>query len=266
MTQIARKMIAQFGAKAHWSFDGVQTLCGRGFRNAMVEVGETTHELCKSCRSSMDRVALVAWVHALDEDATWFKVDFDVMEDESVIATFDALRENEICPPVCAHGKTADQGCLEGPCGWNADSVHPIALRLDADRTDYLTRTAGVPAKLCTHGIDSTRLGLCSICREDSQPSNRTWHIERNHVGGKCLRYSTDCVVLSMIEKNHAEAVRLDEDRTIYLWVTDVPAGAVTDWGAVAEYSERRRHFTPEQWTKIARRAADDVVTELITR
>lgn len=53
-----------------------------------------------------------------------------------------AERENELCPPVCAHGKTADRGCLESPCGWNADSAHPIALRLDADRTNYLTKVA----------------------------------------------------------------------------------------------------------------------------
>lgn len=68
------------------------------------------------------------------------------------------------------------------------------------------------------------------------------------------------------LERDHAAAIVLDQDREIYRWVTnlsDAQIAAPTDWSAVAAYAEERRpHFTEEQWAKLAGKAADDNVIE----
>lgn len=180
-TNIARKMVAEHGVKAHWTFDGTQTLCGRGFRTALQVIDRTSADaefvLCKSCASGMKRLSGYAETLAHEENATWFVVDF-----------------------------------------------------------------SGLPDELCAHGIAANR--HCSICEEE-QPAYAAQVAK--------VREMRSRVFDGLREK----AIRSDEDREIYRWVTNIEPGTVTDWAAVSEYAERRQHFTPEEWSNIAVKAAD---------
>ncbi len=50
----------------------------------------------------------------------------------------------------------------------------------------------------------------------------------------------------------------MDRTRSIFRWLMDVPADAVTDWEHVLTWEHYRRPlFSPEQWAKIAEKAED---------
>lgn len=223
MTGIARRMRAQLGAKAHWSFDGINTLCSRGFRDAMENATEAV-PMCKSCASAMSRLVKVAEVLAHDENATWFKVDFEgPTHDEAhalgleinakltQVARLEARRSAEarlvayeIRDEIVAAG-FVEQGLSDYPAG-----------AVKAARVAEIVGT-----KLCPHGIIQGR--PCSVCED----------IEH-------------------------EALVMDRTRSIFRWLLDVPVRKVTDWEHVSAWAKDRvPHFAPEQWAAIARCAED---------
>lgn len=71
---------------------------------------------------------LVEAAHAEALETAKTRLDIADFDEEAVYAQAAAERENIDCPPVCAHGNTADQGCLSSDCATHVDSVHPIAL------------------------------------------------------------------------------------------------------------------------------------------
>lgn len=68
------------------------------------------------------------------------RLDIADFDEEAVYAQAAAQQENTDCPPVCEHGKTADEGCLAGVCGTVADCVHPTALLENAEKNPVFFR------------------------------------------------------------------------------------------------------------------------------
>jgi hypothetical protein len=162
---------------------------------------------------------------------------------EKGLAAQDDAKASEQAPRIAKHShwamsyplaKGGDGNVMQGHADYCATWGHATEKSTDLDgvitiaghcpRCGDLLPKADVPADLCAHGIDVTR--RCSICRAAD------------------------------VEEAQAEAVIMDQDRSIYRWVTSVPVDVVTDWSAVVAYAdERRPHFTAEQWAGIAGKA-----------
>jgi hypothetical protein len=127
ITSIARKMVAEHGAKAHWSFDGTQMLCGRGFRTALQVIERTSADaefvMCKSCASAMARLSAAAesLAHELDERRTMARAYLGT-------PTGAALTEDEISAALVVRDEE-NEAMLDAHAG--RDELHALALKIN---------------------------------------------------------------------------------------------------------------------------------------
>lgn len=275
MTTIAKLMRAELGVKFHWSFDGVQTLCNRGFKNPLIEAPRPeacASFICKSCVSAMNRLVRTAEVLAHEENATWFRVDFDAPDVAEAFAPLQQTpRADNSEVRAALTPKFVAAGDRRPRCGAERSGTHPcirVADDCKGEHYDSLGRTWTDqdnirPAKRCAEVPPAGRALCVLVHNAEVRAGDEIPHLDRHGRGWvtspKLCQHGITagwhCSVCADIER---EAVVMDRTRSIFRWLLDIPADAVTDWEHVLNWEQYRRPlFTPDQWAAIAEKAED---------
>ncbi len=147
MSAIAKLMRAELGVKIHWSFDGVTSLCNRGFKNPLEEVkgfeGCSSY-ICRSCASSMRRMVLVSEKLAHEENE---RVD-----------NMAGCSKSEGCTRVAQHSGS----CVPERIEVRVPDMPTLDEVLAAGAIARIVKT--LQPLLCSHGI--TRGHRCSVCAD----------------------------------------------------------------------------------------------------